>query len=243
MEETKARLFLAGDIHGSYDIKKLNTHSFPEQKELTKEDVLIQLGDFANYWTNQPTKEENYWLNWLAAKPYTFAFIDGNHDNHEMIWNLPVESKWGGIVNVDHRKLGSIYYLRRGEIYTINNKKILTVGGAKSTDAHLRTPGVDWWDTETLNHDQIETTLDNLDLHDRCVDYILSHTCPDHMVHQFTENTMRFHDPVAQFLGHIENITEFKEWHFGHMHRDMKFIDDNGQHFQCHYNGAPHELI
>ncbi len=234
------KVFVVGDTHGSHDIKKLNSTQFPEQKELTKDDVVIQLGDFGNYW--QGDKEEKYWLNWLASKKYTFAFLDGNHDNHPMIWALPLENKWGGLVNVDYRLGGNIYYLRRGEIYTINGKKILTIGGAASIDAHLRTPGVSWWETETLNHDEIENTLDNIDLHDRKVDYVLSHTCPDYVVHYFTESTMRFHDPVSQFLGHVENIIDYKEWHFGHMHRDLVFKDDNNNHFQCHYNNPPYEL-
>lgn len=236
-----SRVFVTGDIHGNVDIKKLNTKSWLEQKELTKDDVLIQLGDFGNYWAGD--KEEAYWLNWIAAKRFTFAFIDGNHDNHQMIWDLPQEEKWGGIVHIDHRKAGDIIYLRRGEIYTINGKKILTIGGANSTDKHLRVEHLNWWATETLSKEDENRAMDNLDLNDRKVDFILTHTCPDYMVHKFTENARRIHDPVSQFLAHIENTTEFKEWHFGHMHRDWIETDENNQLFQCHYNGEPVELI
>jgi len=43
----KNRIFVCGDTHGiPRDSKKLNGTNFPEQKELTKDDVLIQLGDF-----------------------------------------------------------------------------------------------------------------------------------------------------------------------------------------------------
>ena len=248
MENKKiGKVFVCGDTHGSHDIQKLNTASFPEQKDLTKDDVLIQLGDFALYWNILQTKEEHYWLNWLASKRYTFAFLDGNHENHQMFWDLPLESKWGGLVNVDHRQAGDIYYLRRGEVYTINGKKIFVCGGAASIDKEYRTENVSWWATELLSSEDIDNALDNLDLHDRKVDYMLTHTCPDRLVPYFTENTMKFHDPVAQFLGHLDNIIEFKSWEFGHMHRDYTHIeesDDGTQKdiYRCHYNGVPYEL-
>ncbi|HEO98899.1 MAG TPA: metallophosphoesterase [Epsilonproteobacteria bacterium] len=41
------RIFVCGDTHGMCeDTQKLNGRNFPEQKSLTKNDVLIQLGDF-----------------------------------------------------------------------------------------------------------------------------------------------------------------------------------------------------
>ena len=47
----KHTLFVCGDTHGmTKDTQKLNSENFPEQKELTKDDVLIQLGDFGWVW-------------------------------------------------------------------------------------------------------------------------------------------------------------------------------------------------
>ena len=223
-----SRIFLVGDIHGSHSISKLNTKNFPIQKELTKEDVVIQMGDFGNYWAGD--KEEAYWLDWLAAKNFTFAFLDGNHENHQMIWDLPLEEKWGGLVNVDHRTQGSIYHLRRGEVYTINNKKFLVIGGAQSHDKHLRTIGKDWWETELLSRADEENALNNIDLHNRKFDHVLSHTVPEHVVLEFTESSTRLHDPVAKFLGFIENLIDYKSWHIGHFHNDRSV----GK-IKCHY--------
>ena len=45
-----SRIFVTGDTHGDYDIAKLNTHNFPVQRELTKEDYLIIAGDFGCVW-------------------------------------------------------------------------------------------------------------------------------------------------------------------------------------------------
>ena len=45
------RLFVCGDTHGmTKDTQKLNSENFSQQKELTKEDVLVQLGDFGWVW-------------------------------------------------------------------------------------------------------------------------------------------------------------------------------------------------
>ena len=45
-----------GDIHGSP--RRLNTKNFPIQRELTKSDYVIILGDFGLIWDN--SQEENY---------------------------------------------------------------------------------------------------------------------------------------------------------------------------------------
>ncbi len=239
----KNKVFVCGDTHGSYDINKLNSSNFPEQKELTKDDVLIQLGDFGNYWTQPQTKEELYWLNWLAAKKFTFAFIDGNHDNHNLIWALPQEEKWGGKVHVDHRAQGDIFYLKRGEIYTINQKKILAVGGALSVDRHLRTEHIDYWSTEMLSKADENNTLDNLDKNNWKVDYVLTHTLPDSIIYPFLDNpnSEKFRDPVSRFLEFIDNRLEYQEWHCGHFHNSRTW-EQNGDVYKCHYNNPPQEL-
>ena len=44
------RIFVTGDTHGDYDWHKLTSKSFPEQKELTKDDYVIIVGDFGGVW-------------------------------------------------------------------------------------------------------------------------------------------------------------------------------------------------
>lgn len=60
----KHKLFVCGDTHGmTKDTQKLNSDNFPEQKKLTKEDLLIQLGDFGWVWFPLgKNKEQEYWL-------------------------------------------------------------------------------------------------------------------------------------------------------------------------------------
>jgi len=54
-------IFLTGDTHG--DIRRLNAASFFEQKEMTKDDYLIILGDFGLVWDYKG--ESRYEKNWL----------------------------------------------------------------------------------------------------------------------------------------------------------------------------------
>ena len=66
------RIFYTGDIHNTIDVKTLNTKNFPEQKELTKDDYLICLGDFGFPWKYSMDKkisdEDKHWLEWFATR-------------------------------------------------------------------------------------------------------------------------------------------------------------------------------
>ena len=36
-------------------------------------------------WYGIIAPDENYWLDWLNKKPCTTLFIDGNHENHNLL--------------------------------------------------------------------------------------------------------------------------------------------------------------
>ena len=92
-------IFVTGDTHGaerigyySVDgfIPRLNMKSFPEQKELSKQDVVIICGDFGGVWeTNRlefkESAKEKYGLDWLEDKPFTTLFVPGNHENYDRL--------------------------------------------------------------------------------------------------------------------------------------------------------------
>lgn len=80
-------IFVTGDTHGDYT--RFNTANFPEQKAMTKLDYVIICGDFG-IWNE--SNEEKYWLNWLQDKPFTTLFVDGNHENYDLLNSYPVEA-------------------------------------------------------------------------------------------------------------------------------------------------------
>ncbi len=217
---------------------------------LTKSDVVIQLGDFGWIWYPiGQNKEQEHWLDWLVSKSFTLAVIPGNHENYNIIENLPQIEKWGNPVWVLSRKVGEIYILQRGYVYHINNQKIFTCGGALSIDKEIRTENISWWKQELLSYNEETRALDQLDEAQWKVDYVLTHTCPDHIILDFFEtDTQGFYDaqqklqdPVAKFLDFIDNRLEYKEWHFGHFHLDKR-IKKFGDNYYCHYNKSPFEL-
>ena len=92
-------IFVTGDTHGpdsmgihSFDgfMPRFNMISFPEQRELTKEDVVIICGDFGGVWDTDPyhcteTPREKYELDWLDNKNFTTLFVPGNHENYNRL--------------------------------------------------------------------------------------------------------------------------------------------------------------
>lgn len=216
-------IYLTGDTHIPIDIGKLNTKNFPQQKEMTKDDYVIVLGDFGLLWKKNKTYE--YWKNWLEERNFTTLWIDGNHEAWHWIDSLEVSEWHGGKV---HKISDSIIHLMRGQIFEIEGKKFFTMGGAESIDKIYRTEGVNWWAREIPSYKEEQEGLNNLQKHK--VDYILTHTCPKSIiVPMFKVNPMN--DPTTKYLDFIASVVKYDKWYFGHWHQDKEY----GK-FICLYN-------
>jgi len=165
------RIFLTGDTHIPYDIAKLASKNFPISKNLTKRDVVIILGDFGLLWRNDFDPEEQYWTNWLNEKPWTTLFIDGNHENFNRLNCLPKVNMFGSVVG---KVTESIFHLKRGNVYSINGKTFLTIGGGQSIDKQHRIENLSWWPQELLSYQEQEHVFDTITKHPK-VDYVLTH--------------------------------------------------------------------
>lgn len=116
-------IYITGDTHTPIDIHKLKNQFFNPPGATKNNTYLIICGDFGAVWNYKgEDKEEKYWLDWLENKPYTVLFVDGNHECHPRLNAFPVEEWNGGKI---HRIRPSVIHLMRGQIYTINGKKIL----------------------------------------------------------------------------------------------------------------------
>lgn len=212
-------IYITGDTHIPIDINKLSVSNFSEQKLLTKNDYVIICGDFGGVW-NKST-EETYWLQWLNDKQFTILFIDGNHENFDMLNNqYPVENYLGGKV---HKITTSIYHLMRGHVFIINNLKFFTMGGAVSHDKEYRKEGKSWWSQEMPFDEEYNTALKNLDEHNWKVDYIITHCAPDSIQNEI--NDCYEHNKLTNFLEIVKINCQYKQWYFGHYHID-KDIDE-----------------
>jgi DNA repair exonuclease SbcCD nuclease subunit len=213
-------IIITGDTHMDIDYHKLHRKNFDRKiyRNITEEDYLIICGDAGVVWDD--SNRNKRFINYLSNKKWTTLFVDGNHENHEALENLPVEIWNGGKI---HRINDKIIHLMRGQVFTIEGLKFFTMGGANSVDKAYRTEGIDWWRREIPSYAECEEALNNLEKHNWTVDYILTHTLPQSIL----EELIPFYDkdPTSIFLEEVKQRTKYKHWYFGHIHEDMK-IDD-----------------
>lgn len=229
-------IFVTGDTHGDW-INRLRMEVFPEQKEMTKDDYVIVLGDFG-IWNK---KTDKFKLDWLKNRPFTTLFVSGNHENYDILDSLPVEEWHGGKVN---KICSNVIHLMRGQIYDIDGLKFFTFGGASSHDIKdgileiddpdfeekrrelnknpfslYRINHVSWWERELPNEEEMEEGLKNLEKYDFKVDYILTHSPCTSVLKQMDGGCGLYQsDILTDYLQEIKQRTDFKHWLFGHMH-------------------------
>lgn len=223
-----SKIFICGDTHADIDFHKLNTHNFPFGITLTREDYVIICGDFGGVWGNE--KQDKYIQKWYENKPWTTLFVDGNHENHDLLNSYPVSEWNGGKV---HFIQPHLIHLMRGQVFNIDGKTFFTMGGASSIDRAYRTEGKSWWPAEMPSREEYDEAVSNLDAVDAKVDYIISHDCDSETLFQINSNYEG--NELTQFLYHIKynpyNL-EYKHHYFGHYHIDKDITDKD----TCLYN-------
>lgn len=236
-------VYVTGDCHG--DFRRFSTSIFPEQKEMTRNDFVIILGDFGGIWSN--SKEEKYWLDWLNDKPFTTLFVDGNHENFNMIYTFPVVDFHGGKA---HKIRDNIYHLMRGYVFDICDKKFFAFGGASSHDIQdgildpddfvdmddfrdtyrrwqkygkmFRVRGVSWWDQEMPNDEEMERGRQSLKAVNNEVDFVISHCAPQEVASLigFTDR-----DKLTWYFNELLwDGLKFTKWLFGHYHTNKQIM-------------------
>ena len=76
-------IYVTGDCHG--EVRKFM--SFPEEKNMDRNDHMIVCGDLGLVWNGG--RSEKVSLDWLEEKPYTLLWVDGNHENYDMLKTCP----------------------------------------------------------------------------------------------------------------------------------------------------------
>ena len=112
-------IYVTGDTHAEIDIHKLNLDSFKDQKLMTKSDYLIICGDFGLVWDG--SDRERWWRSWLSKKTFTTIWVDGNHENFDLLETVPESNMFGGCVQ---EVAPSVFHVKRGQVLTIDGKKI-----------------------------------------------------------------------------------------------------------------------
>ena len=236
-------VFVTGDTHGDW-INRLNVNSFPEQKEMTKDDYVIICGDFG-IWDN--SKREKYNLSWLDDKPFTTLFVSGNHENYDILDSLEMSEWHGGLVNFVRK---SVIHLMRGQVFNIEDKKFFAFGGASSHDIQdgilnyededwreqardlekngkcmYRIKGLTWWEEELPNEEEMKNGLDNLKKENNKVDYIITHSPSTSELYLMGGKGLYQSDILTNYLEEIKANTEYKRHFFAHMHVNKALND------------------
>lgn len=147
-------ILITGDTHGTIDYNKV--FLLNQKKILSEKDYLIITGDFGGVWNSRTLEAD---LSYYEKLPFTILFVDGNHENFDLLNSYPVEIWNGGKI---HKIKENIIHLMRGQIFTIENKTIFTFGGGTSIDKYRRIEGVSWWKEEIPSREELAEAMTNL---------------------------------------------------------------------------------
>ena len=218
------KFYITGDTHGNFN----RIDYFCQRFETSKEDILCILGDAGiNYYLNK----KDYMLKQvLQDMPITFFCIHGNHEERPFNISTYITKKWNGGTVYYEEEFPNILFAKDGEIYNINGKSILVIGGAYSVDKEYRLlKGWSWFKDEQPNK-EIVKYIEKQITKQRHFDIVLTHTCPiktepRHMFLPFIDQS-KVDKTTELLLQRIADWITFDNWYFGHFHGHW----DNGKY-------------
>ena len=235
-------VFITGDTHGVF--ARLRLLEAEAGRPLTKDDCLIISGDFGGIWSGSSREEQI--LDELASYPFSILFLDGNHENYDLLDSYPVSTWHGGKVQFIRSNL---IHLMRGQIYDLEGRSFFVMGGAACHDIcdglldkddpqlekkvlemqrawkMFRIKGLSWWERELPNDGEMNEAWENLSAHGMKVDYIVTHCAPGSMqrcVCSLLENFSYKDDALTDFLDRVLSQCEYHEWYCGHYHAEIQ---------------------
>ena len=231
-------IYITGDTHGDW-MSRLRTNAFPEQKEMTKDDYVIVCGDFGIW---HDTNQERHNLKWLDDKPFTTLFVDGNHENFDRLYTMPV-SEWNG-GNV-HFICPHVIHLMRGQVFKIDGVSLFTFGGARSHDIQdgilekddprikewsknpfkmFRVNHSSWWKEELPSEKEMNDGIQNLEKYNNKIDFIITHCGATSSIALYSMGDYK-PDILTNYFEEIRQKVNFKKWFMGHYHDNYAIND------------------
>jgi len=229
-------IYITGDTHGDFE----RVREFCYKYKTTREDTLIVLGDAG---INYHLDDRDYILkNSLLQLPITLFCIHGNHEERpENISTYKTKMFSGGVVYYEE-DYPNILFAKDGEIYNLDNKQTLVIGGAYSVDKENRLlMRYKWYESEQPSSEIKERVLSKLKENNNKVDIILSHTCPykyiPYEVFLSGIDQSKVDNSTEKFLDIVEATTKYNKWYCGHYHTEkivdkIKFMYDNIEEFK-----------
>ena len=230
-------IYYTGDIHGSAS----EVTAFCNRFELTNDDIVVILGDVgANYYGDSRDRKLK---KALKALPPTFFCIHGNHEMRPATIPTYTTKEWNNGVVWYEDEYPNLLFAKDGEIFTLDGKSHLVLGGAYSVDKFYRLiHNYGWWPDEQPSDEIKEDCWRKLEEWGFVVDTVLSHTCPYKYIPREAFLPMIDQDSVddstEKWLDTIESRLYYEHWYCGHWHINKR-IDKI--HFLFHDFEIPEE--
>ncbi len=204
-------IYVTGDTHGDLDRFKTK-----QAGRIKKNDTLIICGDFGFIWDG--SKAESRALEWLAHRRYTILFVEGAHENYPMLGNYELVEYCGGMAR---RIADNIYMLRRGDVFTIDGKKLFAFGGGDDEEIDLmdleEAPGL----SRLPCDEETARARASLDAAGGAVDYIITYDA-SFKIKRFLKMESNSFNNLHAFLDEVARTYSFKKWFFGCYHMDKR---------------------
>ena len=208
-------IYITGDTHRDFSrIYKL---------EKDTDNMLIVLGDVGiNYYLNEEDKNYKEHLKKLNLKLFC---VRGNHEERpENISTYKEVEMFGGKVFIEE-DYPNLIFAKDGEIYNIDGKSVLVIGGAYSVDKEYRLLyRHKWFKDEQLTKEEMNNILDNVK--GKHFDIVLTHTCPykyePREVFIQGLDQSKVDKSMEHFLDKIEENINYDKWYCGHYHTEKQ---------------------
>jgi 3-oxoacid CoA-transferase subunit A len=224
-------VYITGDTHGKFE----RIEEFCYGEAFTEDDdVLVILGDVGlNYYgdtKDRQLKEQ------VSELPVTLLCIHGNHEIRPRNIKTYEKKQWRGGDVYWEPEFPNILFAIDGEIYALEGKRCIALGGAHSMDKKSRTIGISWWPDEQPSETIMEHVQNKLHDANWQVDYVFSHTCPRSCLPYSelpklldkSDLSGKAEDYTESWLDNIHSRLNFTKWYCGHFHVDGFY---NGIHF------------
>lgn len=200
---------VTGDLHGD-----LTRFKAPQLKKLRRGDALIICGDFGCIWDG--SKKERRTLKKLGKKKYNILFVEGTHENYELLEQYPVEEWCGGKTRLIS---GNLRQLMRGQLYEIANKRIFSFGGGQSDEntSYLEPDDEKLWIKEIPTEEELSEGIENLKANGGRADIIITYEPPARL-DEFIDIGKTNRNHVNTYLDKLLDNAEFDMWYFGKRH-------------------------
>lgn len=239
-------IYITGDTHRKFS----RLYNLEENEN----DMLIILGDAGiNYYLNE---EDIRFKEYLKSFKIKLFCVRGNHEERpENIDTYKEVDMFGGKVFIEDN-YPNLVFAKDGEVYNIDGKSVLVIGGAYSVDKEYRLMhGYHWFKDEQLSNKEMNNILEKVK--GNHFDIVLTHTCPykyePREVFMQGLDQSKVDKSMEHFLERIEESISYDKWYCGHYHTE-KQIDKlefmfgrikvfNKDEFVPKYNRDGYEIV